>query len=144
MSDYKPKEQGFYWWRSGPDGHWLVVMWREGPLGWRVLFPGIMEQKTLEQQGGEWAPGPIWPPGYPEHTAATSVYQKDALAHQLAAQGAGPLTIVEQMIARHEKIMKKLADLKRLCPARYKLPNGRILVWHCPDELIPITEIHGE
>lgn len=66
-NDYKPDKPGFYWWRNSPDGHWLVVMWRRGPMGMNVLRPGFSHVQSLEEAGGEWHHGPIEPPGWPPH-----------------------------------------------------------------------------
>lgn len=56
-----PQQDGFYWWRSNPDGYWLIVQVR---TGW-CLMCGFAEWKKLANQGGQWWPTPIMAPSIP-------------------------------------------------------------------------------
>ena len=38
---------------------------------------------------------------------------------------------------RIEKLVDRLLTLEGIAPRRIKLPDGRVVIWHCPDHLIP-------
>lgn len=52
------EDRRFYWWRCGPDGHWLIVMVRNG----LCLMPGFSQAHKLADQKGEFWPAPLNPP----------------------------------------------------------------------------------
>jgi hypothetical protein len=61
--EFRPEDRRFYWWRAGPDGHWLQAMIRDG----KCLMAGFSEQKPLEKMDGEFWPIPMSPPSMPPH-----------------------------------------------------------------------------
>lgn len=63
----------------------------------------------------------------------------DPLINEALHRGANMDEIVHVMFVRHEAMMKRLMELESICPKRMKGPDGKIYVWHCPDELIPST-----
>lgn len=42
-----------------------------------------------------------------------------------------------------EALTAKIMDLYAIAPRRFLLPDGRMMVWRCPDGLIPLTDISG-
>lgn len=60
-SAFLPDDRRFYWWRCGPDGHWLIVMVRNG----LCLMPGFSQAHEVADQKGEFWPVPLNPPSWP-------------------------------------------------------------------------------
>lgn len=60
-ASFKPEDRRFYWWRCGPDGHWLIVMIRNG----LCLMPGFAMSRKVAEQGGEFWPAPLDPLSLP-------------------------------------------------------------------------------
>ena len=60
-SAFVPEDRRFYWWRCGPDGHWLIVMVRNG----LCLMPGFSQAHKVADQKGEFWPVPLNPPSWP-------------------------------------------------------------------------------
>lgn len=48
--------------------------------------------------------------------------------------------MVVTLNSKIEDLNKQLAKLETIAPRRIKLPDGKIYVWHCPDDLIPLKE----
>jgi len=64
-SAFVPEDRRFYWWRCNPDGHWLMVMVRNG----LCLMPGFSRAHKVTDQKGEFWPAPLNPPSWPNtHT----------------------------------------------------------------------------
>lgn len=40
-----------------------------------------------------------------------------------------------------DKLVKRLLALEGIAPRRIKLPDGSVVIWHCPDHLIPETDM---
>lgn len=50
---------------------------------------------------------------------------------------------VSCLVALHEVGLAKdkmIIELLSIAPRKMKGPDGREYVWHCPDELVPLTE----
>lgn len=45
---------------------------------------------------------------------------------------------IVQLIKSRKRLMDRNDYLERLVPRKRKMPDGRIMVWHCPDDLIPL------
>ena len=45
------------------------------------------------------------------------------------------------LAAQNEKLMSKIIELEGIAPRRYKLDDGRKLIWRCPDHLVPETDL---
>ena len=49
-------------------------------------------------------------------------------------------TIIGKLSAEKEVYFKRIIELESIAPRRITLPDGRIMVWRCPDEFIPETQ----
>lgn len=89
-----------------------------------------MESKTKHTDGPPFAPltgSALWERA--KHNDAT-------VAKGLKA-GEGLETIIGYLAAEKEWMMKRLIALESIAPRKITLPDGRVMVWHCPDDLIP-------
>lgn len=48
--------------------------------------------------------------------------------------------IISNLVKQKQEMFETIRNLDSLCPKKYKLPDGTIMVWHCPNHLIPETD----
>ncbi len=41
----------------------------------------------------------------------------------------------------NDELIDRIMLLEGIAPRKYRLPDGRVMVWRCPDELVPETDI---
>lgn len=44
----------------------------------------------------------------------------------------------------NDKLVERLMTLEGIAPRKIKLPDGRVMVWRCPDELVPMTDMSNK
>ena len=44
---------------------------------------------------------------------------------------------------KNQELIKQVMELQGICPRKVKI-GDKILIWRCPEDLIPQTEIEGE
>lgn len=45
--------------------------------------------------------------------------------------------IVIALVDEKERCFKRIMALEAIAPRKIVMPDGRVLVWHCPDDLVP-------
>ena len=68
------------------------------------------------------------------------VYHQDPLVHQGIQLGASFSSIIVAMHQRHTLLLEQLALLQSIAPTKLAVGDTHY-VWHCPDDLIPVTTI---
>jgi len=48
--------------------------------------------------------------------------------------------IIVQLARDKWTLMRRLQTLANIAPRKIRMPDGRVVVWHCPDDLVPETE----
>ena len=66
---------------------------------------------------------------------------KSPIVNAVLRMGGGAEDCVRVLLEQNKALLGRLVQLESLCPRKYKLPDGRTLVWRCPDELIPETNL---
>jgi hypothetical protein len=51
--------------------------------------------------------------------------------------GEGPEAIIGQLAADKEQYLKRIMELESIAPRKVVLPDGRVMIWQCPLELVP-------
>lgn len=69
----------------------------------------------------------------------TEVTLSDPIVNRALCYGESLETTICRLVERHEKVMEELRKLHAIAPKKTQLPDGTIMVWHCPNELIPLT-----
>ena len=65
------------------------------------------------------------------------------VAHIMRAGGTAEDCAVA--LAEHnDRLIARLMTLEGIAPRRIKLPDGRVMVWRCPDHLIPETDMSND
>jgi hypothetical protein len=65
---------------------------------------------------------------------AAMLYRSDAPVDLVLA------SILNELARLKKTTSSRILELENIAPKAYRMPNGSIMVWRCPDELIPITE----
>jgi hypothetical protein len=69
-----------------------------------------------------------------EHARLSSAVIKAVLAAGGDAEDCC-VVLLNQIAAQTARLTKLMA----IAPKKYRLPDGRVLVWHCPDEQVPFA-----
>lgn len=76
------------------------------------------------------------PDKYPELREA---YYTDATVHRCLCENLSLSETINALVTDKKAFFNELMKLHAIAPRKIKLPDGRIMVWHCPDHLIPET-----
>jgi hypothetical protein len=71
------------------------------------------------------------------------VFVNDPTVYNLLNSGGTARECIVALANEKAELIKKIVDLEMIVPKKYKLPDGKIVIWHCPDDLIPMKEITG-
>jgi len=64
----------------------------------------------------------------------------NALLGTLFRSGATSREMILALVRQNERLASEILHLQNIAPRRYRLPDGKIVMWRCPDELVPIQE----
>jgi len=62
------------------------------------------------------------------------------VAHIMRAGGTAEDCAVA-LAVQIDRLVDRLTTLEGISPRRIKLPDGRVMVWRCPDELVSETDM---
>jgi hypothetical protein len=62
------------------------------------------------------------------------------VAHIMRAGGTAEDCAVA-LAVHNDRLVDRLMTLEGIAPRKIKLPDGRVMVWRCPDHLIPETDM---
>lgn len=62
----------------------------------------------------------------------------DPTVYRMVEHGAPLEAIIGQLVRDKEAYLKHIVSLERIAPRKIKLPDGRVLVWTCPEDSIPM------
>jgi hypothetical protein len=66
-------------------------------------------------------------------------YFTDPTVHRMASQGCSREQVIQALVDEKRAMVKRVLELEQIAPKKYQMPDGKVMVWHCPDELIPMT-----
>ena len=55
--------------------------------------------------------------------------------------GLSPLAAIQPLVALTDRLVRRVIELERIAPRAIVTPDGRKLIWRCPDEFVPTNEI---
>ena len=73
------------------------------------------------------------PPG----SAFERIKYTDRTVHAMLCARRPLKEIVVTLAMQKEGLSKRVIELENIAPRAFSLADGRVMVWHCPDELIP-------
>lgn len=63
------------------------------------------------------------------------------VVYECHRRGMSPEQIVVQLVLNQQNMIEELKLLRSIAPQRIETEDGKVFVWHCPNELIPVTKI---
>jgi hypothetical protein len=66
--------------------------------------------------------------------------RKCPLVKALLTLDTTPDEIILMLAKLKNQLLQDVANLKLLAPKRIRMADGRLLIWRCPEELIPVQE----
>jgi len=70
------------------------------------------------------------------------VYENSNIVRHIIKSGGNVYDCLYWLVKHQEKLVDEIMELTMIAPKKVKLENGKYAIWHCPDELIPETEIN--
>lgn len=61
----------------------------------------------------------------------------DPTVHEMMAHGRDLEEIIVALVIEKNNLMIQMMKLHLIAPRKITLPDGRVMVWRCPDELVP-------
>lgn len=69
------------------------------------------------------------------------VVDNDPYVNSIVKKG-GTLEMCVVFLANQKnELLRRVIELESIAPKAYRQADGKVLVWRCPDDLIPITEL---
>ena len=88
---------------------------------------------TEENSTAERTPGSLHPAG----SAFDRVRLTDVTVHQMLAHGRSLEETIVALVCEKNRFTQRIMELESIAPRKIVLPDGRVVVWRCPDELVP-------
>ena len=55
--------------------------------------------------------------------------------------GLSPLAAIQPLVDLTDRMVRRVIELERIAPRAIVGPDGRKLIWRCPDEFVPTNEV---
>lgn len=68
---------------------------------------------------------------------------RDSTVCHMVKAGATKDEIISELVTDKELYLRRIIELDLIAPKKYKLPNGTIMEWRCPSDLVPLTDLTG-
>lgn len=69
------------------------------------------------------------------------VTQNDALLREILYRGGTLEDCIVAMAKQKADLIEKIAELELICPRKIGLPDGRVFIYRCPDDNIPLVKM---
>lgn len=69
------------------------------------------------------------------------VMLNDPTVNRIMKSGGTESACVVELANEKQRLMARIIELDSIAPKKYKTPDGRVMVWNCPEDLVPVTEI---
>jgi hypothetical protein len=66
--------------------------------------------------------------------------QLEPLAFHYQAGRTSAEEAITRLVEQKQELLKQIRTLQSIAPKRIMAPDGKVYVWHCPDELVPIMD----
>ena len=63
------------------------------------------------------------------------------LVRNLLHSGATAETVICALVNVQTAMSARIMTLEGIAPRGIKMPDGRVMVWRCPDALVPVMEV---
>ena len=72
-----------------------------------------------------------------EHNSFEHASMMDATVNAMRRAGRSLEGIIAQLVTEKESLRQRIMELDSIAPRKIKLEDGKVIVWRCPDHLIP-------
>lgn len=70
-------------------------------------------------------------------SAFDRVRMNDATVHAMLKAGRTLEETIVALVCEKNRFVDRIVELEMIAPRRITLPDGRVVVWRCPDHLVP-------
>lgn len=67
------------------------------------------------------------------------IWNSEPLVRRILQDGGEFEDVICALIQERDLLREKVMELDAIAPKKRLTSDGRIMVWHCPNELIPLT-----
>jgi hypothetical protein len=61
----------------------------------------------------------------------------DPIVHQILGNGGNLEGCICALSDQNAQLVRRIIELESIAPKKIKTPDGQVMVWHCPDNLVP-------
>ena len=65
----------------------------------------------------------------------------DKTTYEMLSTGATLEEVIAALCIEKSQLVDRIVQLEAIAPRKLKSQDGTTLVWHCPDDMIPIEEV---
>lgn len=65
----------------------------------------------------------------------------DSTVHMMLMSGLDRDYIIAELVVQKQKFLERVMELESIAPRKVVLPDGRAMVWRCPDHLVPEVKL---
>lgn len=66
--------------------------------------------------------------------------RNDAIVANSKSIGYDDQTIIVSLVNCKDALLRRIEELEAIAPRKMKGPNGKTLIWRCPDHLVPYND----
>lgn len=81
------------------------------------------------------------PSGY---ASFAEVYHREPIVQCILRNGGSMEDVVVALAGERNAIIKRLEAAESIAPKKIRLPDGKVMIWRCPDELVPFSGHNDE
>ena len=67
-------------------------------------------------------------------------YDRSPVVRKILSEGGNAEACLTPLLNQIDTLSARIVQLEMICPRKVKTKDGKIFIWHCPYELIPVTE----
>jgi hypothetical protein len=67
------------------------------------------------------------------------VYHREPIVNCILRNGGSMEDVVVALAGERNAIIKRLEGAESIAPKKIRLPDGKVMIWRCPDELVPFS-----
>ncbi len=75
------------------------------------------------------------------HEQLRELRHTDATVRSICERGGDVGEALIAVVQEKREMLQRIIELDSIRPRRYRTPDGRVLVWHCPNDLIPEEQL---
>ena len=69
-------------------------------------------------------------------------YNNSSIVNYIIKSGGNIYDCIYWLVKHQEELQEKLIKLELISPKKIKLSDGKVVIWHCPDKLVPEIDIN--